>query len=107
LEGLAVLESLGWYNRSFDALNDAIDHEGRFRRRPEVEAIYEACARAGHLVEFERAYRAVEAKRQEEADRQAAFDRLPKCRECRGRGDVECDMGHRHDCPACGGTGRA
>lgn len=28
-----------------------------------------------------------------------------KCKICDGRGEVECDMGHDHDCDLCSGTG--
>ncbi len=28
-----------------------------------------------------------------------------ECDECKGTGDVECDYGHDHECPECGGDG--
>ncbi len=28
-----------------------------------------------------------------------------RCRNCRGRGEAECDMGHNHECDQCDGTG--
>lgn len=31
--------------------------------------------------------------------------RVEGCKECGGRGTVECNYGHDHDCPECGGEG--
>jgi hypothetical protein len=106
-----------WFKGCLDVLGECLTRMGNLKNRAQAELLYEVCAEAGHLGEYDRAWAQIVGDWEGDCPRCKGRKTI-KCTKCNGEGETvcgecgamkeceNCDPRSRHIvCPVCDGAG--